>query len=57
MEFSTLGEISLRLAISVPVLRREITKGKLVAHRIGGRIYVSEENLQKYLDSITTDHR
>lgn len=57
MEFSTLGEISLRLAISVPVLRREITKGKLVAHRIGGRIYVSEENLRKYLDSITTDHR
>ena len=50
--FSTLGEISLRLAISVLVLMREITKGKLVAHGIGGCIYVSKENLQKYLDSI-----
>lgn len=46
----TLEELAKMTPISVPVLRREIKAGKLLAHKIGGRIFVFAADWEHYLD-------
>lgn len=47
----TIEEIASKAHVSVQVLRREIKAGRLVAHKIGGRIFVFEDDWKQYLDT------
>lgn len=48
-------EAAKMLGISVPVLRREITRKKLVGRKYGGRVYILESDLEDYVKLCSTD--
>lgn len=54
MNMYSLYEASDMLRVSVPVLRREIYRNKLVGYKIGGRVYVTDTDLVAYLKSCAT---
>lgn len=45
----SLEELACKIPVSIPVLRREIKSGRLVAHKIGGRIFVFAADWDRYL--------
>lgn len=45
-----LPEIAESLGVSVGLLRKQIDEGKLRSIRLGKRVLVSEEELQKYIN-------
>lgn len=55
MKMYSITEVSEMLTISSQVIRREISKNKLVGHRFGGRVYVLEEDLEAYIKQASTN--
>ena len=53
----SLEEIANKVHVSVPVLRREIKAGRLVAHKIGGRIFVFAADWDRYLAATVITER
>lgn len=51
MKFYTLKDLTHMLPVSEQVMRREIENGRLTARKLGGRIYVIDDDLKIYLDS------
>lgn len=53
----SLEELAHKMPVSVAVLRREIKSGRLIAHKLGGRIYVFSSDLDKYLAASVISRR
>ena len=47
----TVAETAARLKVSKKTIRRRIDQGALVAHRLGGRVLISEPDLAAYIRS------
>lgn len=47
----TVAETAARLKVSRKTIRRQIDQGALVAHRLGGRVLISEPDLVAYIQS------
>ena len=47
--FQTIPEVAALCRVSVRTVRRWIDDGELVAHRLGRRVLVAEEDLQAFL--------
>lgn len=53
----SLEELAQKMPVSVAVLRREIKAGRLIAHKLGGRIYIFASDWDKYLDATIITRR
>lgn len=51
----SINEAAAIIGVSVPVIRREITKKKLTGHKFGGRVYILDSDLQDYVKLCSTD--
>ena len=49
VELYTLSQIAHKAHVSIKTVRRLISRGELVTHRIGAQIRVSEDDWQAYL--------
>ena len=49
MNFSTIAEVAERLHVATRTVRRWITAGDLVVHRMGGVVRISELDLRAFL--------
>ena len=48
-KFTPIKAVSVELGVSVPVLKREINRGRLKAYKIAGRVFVYQADLEAYL--------
>ena len=55
MRIYLLEQLTQMVPVSKAVLRREIKAGRLVAHKLGGRIYVFDADWEQYLASSRID--
>ena len=49
MKFLSVHEVARRLGLNVSTVYEKIRKGKIPAHRFGGSIRVSEQDLEDYI--------
>lgn len=55
MNIYSISEAAEKLGISIPILRREISKKKLTGRKFGGRVYIIDSDLEAYVRNCSTN--
>ena len=55
MNIYSISEAAEKLGISIPILRREISKKKLTGRKFGGRVYIIDSDLEAYGKNCSTN--
>lgn len=55
MNIYSISEAANKLGVSIPILRREISKKKLTGRKFGGRVYIIESDLEAYVRKCSTN--
>lgn len=55
MNIYSISEAAEKLGVSIPILRREISKKKLTGRKFGGRVYIIDSDLEAYVRNCSTN--